>query len=528
MLAEVRLSIESISRPLLCNTTLHTRTDALTPIQNSNNLTMHFSTLPLLASLVSSAVAAETVLGVYIFSRHGDRTAKSTPPANLTDLGYQEVFTSGTYYRNRYVAGDATRRIFGINVDLVKQSQITASAPADTVLQSSAMGFLQGLYPPVGQTLGSNTLRNGTVIQSPLNGFQLIPLETVTTGTNSENSAWLQGSTNCANAQISSNNYFQSPEYLATFNSTKSFYTGVSPMINATFTAAQTSFKNAYTIFDLLNVASIHNSSDDFPNADLLTPNTFFQLRTLADQHEWGLAYNESDPIRAVTGSIIASEVVEALNGTISGKGKNKLNIQFGAYAGMLSYFGLANLTAASPNFYGVPDYASSLVWELVTNVTVSSSSFPTADDISVRFYFHNGTTSPTSEPIEFPLFGTGQSPLPWSQFTASMNKFAINSQKDWCTACGNSTGVCSPSALGEGDDSTIGSNSTSSSNSSSSGSGGISKAVAGVIGAVVTLAVILGLELLVILIAGLRVVSKKRLAGAGAGTTSGVAEPKA
>ena len=74
----------------------------------------------------------------------------------------------------------------------------------DNVLQTSGMGFLQGLYPPVGDTLGSQTLRNGTVVQTPLNGFQNIPLQVVSNGANSENSAWLQGSTNCANAQSKS------------------------------------------------------------------------------------------------------------------------------------------------------------------------------------------------------------------------------------------------------------------------------------------------------------------------------------
>ncbi|KAK5202745.1 hypothetical protein LTR41_011520 [Exophiala xenobiotica] len=473
---------------------------------------MHYTTLPLLL-LLSSQISAENLLGVYILSRHGDRTAKSTPPANLTDLGYQEVYTSGAYYRSRYISSDATRRIHGMNTDLVKQSQITASAPTDTVLQNSAMGFLQGLYPPVGDSLASNTLRNGTVVQSPMNGYQLIPLETVTTGTNSENSAWLQGSSNCANAQLSSDRYFTSAQYLAILKRTRSFYDGVSAMINRTFTANQTNFKNAYTIFDLLNVASIHNSSDNFPSADLLTTETFFQLRTLADQHEYGLAYNESEPIRAVTGSVIAAQVVDALNGTIAGRGKNKLNVQFGAYAGMLSYFGLANLTSASSDFYGVPDYASSLVWELVTNSSVSSTAFPTPDEISVRFYFHNGTTSNTSEPTEFSLFGSNQSPLPWSDFVTGMNKFAIYSQKDWCRACGNSTGQCGAAALGEDDSSSLGS--SSSSNHSSSGAGGMSKAVAGVIGAMVTLGVILGLGLLIMLVGGLRVVSKKRHAGA-------------
>ena len=471
---------------------------------------MYLSAVITALTVASIASAQETVLGVYIFSRHGDRTAKSTPPTNLTDLGYQEVFTSGTYFRNQYVASDAPRRIHGINTDLVKQSQITASAPVDTVLQNSAIAFLQGIYPPVGQTLGSNTLRNGTVVQSPLNGYQLIPLETVETGAGSEDAAWLQGATSCANAQISSNNYFISQDYLDTLARTKPLYESVSPMVDRTFTPAKTSYKNAYTIWDLLNVASIHNSSDNFPNADLLTPELFFQLKMLAGKHEFNLAYNESEPIRAITGSIIANEVVEALNETITGKGKSKLNIQFGAYAGMFSFFGLANLTAVSPDFYGVPDYASSLTWELVTNATVSGSDFPPQDEISVRFLFHNGTTSQFSSPTEYPLFGQSVSPLPWSDFVAGMNKFSIKSQTEWCHACGNSTGVCSSAALTDSGDAP----STSSiNNDKSSHSGGISKSVAGVIGAIVTLAILLLVGLLVILVGGFRLVSKKRLA---------------
>jgi uncharacterized membrane protein YgcG len=301
---------------------------------------------------------------------------------------------------------------------------------------------------------------------------------------------------------------------------TNNFYAGMEQYVSGTFAANQTNFKNAYTIYDLLNVASIHNASVALPdNADM------FQLRTLADQHEFGLAYNESEPIRAVTGSIIAAQVAQALNGTITGKGKNVLNIQFGAYAGMLSYFGLTNLTTVSPNFMGVPDYASSLVWELVTNATVSNTSYPTASDIGVRFYFHNGTTSDISEPTEFPLFGSGRSPLPWNEFVSSNAKFSIGSQAQWCSACGNSTGVCSPAALSDsGSGSLSGSSGASpSSSSSSGGGGGISKAVAGVIGAMVTLGVILGLELLFVLVGGFRLVSKKRLARTASGSSASI-----
>ena len=201
----------------------------------------------LLALTFSLSNAAETVLGVYIFSRHGDRTPKILPPANLTDLGYRQIFDSGTYFRNRYISSSASSRIAGVNADLVQQSQLAASAPLDTVLINSAQGFLQGLYPPVGSTLGSQKLRDGTTVEAPLDGYQLIPIQQVTTGAASEDSAWLQGASNCAKATISSNQYYSSSEYMSLLNSTADFYKSLVPVVNGTFKADDVSYKNAYT-----------------------------------------------------------------------------------------------------------------------------------------------------------------------------------------------------------------------------------------------------------------------------------------
>lgn len=369
------------------------------------------------------------------------------------------------------------------------------------ILMRMPPGFLQGLYPPVGSTLSTSSLRNGTEVQAPMNGYQLIPVNTISNGAGSEDAAWLQGQTNCAKAQVSSNNFYHSPEYMALLHSTQPFYDYVSPMVNQTFSPAQTSYNNAYTIFDVLHVASIHNAT--FPSSDLLDEETLFQLQTLADSHEFGLAYNESDPIRAITGAVIAAEVITALSNTVASQGKStKLTIQFGAYAGMLSLFGLANLTSASSDFYGVPDYASSLTWELITNSSIDP--FPPTDEISVRFLFHNGTSSNSSEPIAYPLFGQSETVLPWSDFVTSMNKFSISGQRAWCDACGNSTGSCAP----------LSSSADSPSSDTSDSGGGMSKVVAGIVGAIVTLAVILLVEILAVLLGGLRVFSKRRLAG--------------
>ena len=191
--------------------------------------------------------AQDTILGVYIFSRHGDRTAKVLAPTSLTDLGYAEIYQSGQYFRERYVAANASAQIAGISSNAVALAQITVSAAQDNVLMNSAQGFLQGLYPPVGQNLSTQTLRNGSSVSAPMDGYQLIPIETVESGTDSEDSSWLQGSTNCLNAEISSNEYVYSQNYTATLANTTAFYQSLAPVVNSTFGPNDISFKNAYT-----------------------------------------------------------------------------------------------------------------------------------------------------------------------------------------------------------------------------------------------------------------------------------------
>jgi hypothetical protein len=200
------------------------------------------------------------------------------------------------------------------------------------------------------------------------------------------------------------------------------------------------------------------------------------------------------------------------MNTTITGQSAQPIGIQFGAYASFLSFFGLAQLPAASVNFTGLNGYASAMLFEIVTNATVTSTSYPSVDDISVRFLFSNGSAAYAEYPLNvYPLFGQNETLLPWTTFASEMNKFAIGTQSAWCTACGNSTGVCA--------DATAASATPSASASpTSSKSGGMSKAVAGVIGAMVTLAVVLGIEALIMLVAGLRLVSK---------SSAGIASPQ-
>ncbi|KAH6998181.1 histidine phosphatase superfamily [Ilyonectria sp. MPI-CAGE-AT-0026] len=462
------------------------------------------SKLSLLLALTSlSLTTAEDVLGLYVFHRHGDRTAKAWKPVNLTALGADQVYSSGSFYRKRYIDSAADGKVQGVSSDTAVLSQIAVTAPVDNVLQNSALVFLQGLYPPTGHV---ELLANGSRVEAPFAGYQYIPVNSIdnaASAQDSENSAWLQGNSGCTNAEVSSNDYLSSSEYSSTYDSSNAFYTKLLPVINGTYTKDEANFKNGYSIFDLINVAQIHNTS--IPSDNLLTESTVDELYNLASIHEWNLAYNSSAPVRSIAGSVLAGQILEALTPLAEREAGNpKLNIQFGAYGTFMAFFGLAKLYKAHTDFMGICNYASSMVFELVTNATN-----PTTDDVSVRFYFSNGTAA-ENEPTLFPLFGQDKTTLSWDDFKTGMTDFAIEDTDHWCKLCGNTDSTCSAS------NSTSSSNSDDASSQSSDDSGnGISKPVAGVIGALVTLAVILGLQAAALLFGGLRLVKKSSLAPA-------------
>lgn len=269
-------------------------------------------------------------------------------------------------------------------------------------------------------------------------------------------------------------------------------------------------------VFDLVNVATIHNTS--IPGDHLLDRPTLARLYDLASVHEWNLAYNASEPVRAIAGSVLAGQVVDALQDIVDGKSSApRFNAQFGAYGTFMAFFGLAQLPAASPDFYGICDYASSMAFELVTSVAGAK---PKPEDIGVRFLFANGTAAEKGLKA-FPLFGQSKDLLPWADFKAGMGKFAIADTAHWCTLCGNTDGKCAGNSTSSGGGAT-------SQDADGSGSGsGVSRPVAGVIGALVTLVVVLGLQAAVMLFGGLRLVKKSTLAGARRGAETSEAGVK-
>ncbi|KAH7391860.1 histidine phosphatase superfamily [Pyrenochaeta sp. MPI-SDFR-AT-0127] len=421
---------------------------------------------------------AETILGVTVFTRHGDRTSKHYKGYNLTNLGFQQNYNVGASYRDIYISSDSDKQIHGISENKAVNSQIYASAPDQAVLLNTATAFLQGLYPPL-QNLGSDggvqTLNNGEQVMTPLEGYQYLVLH----GENSDSpdTVWLKGDEECPPATTSIKNFKSSEIFKQREQETKDFYASFWDAMRGVYDYQESnmSYANAYDIFDLLNVARIHNSS----LANATSTEDLARLRTLADSAEFGSSYDAEDKARSIGGQAFAGGILAQLASIVSSKGKLKFSLLAGSYDTFQSFFGLSNLTSVSPDFFGLPEYASTMAFEIFTSENVTS--FPsTSDDLRVRFLFRNGSITGES-PRVFPLFGGQDTSLPYGEFVSKMQKFAITSPEQWCGICKSELLFCEAySARDASTEQTAERNGT-----------GMSNTVAGVIGAMVTLGVV-------------------------------------
>lgn len=436
----------------------------------------------------------------------------------MTNLGAMQVYDTGSYYRNRYIADDAAHKILNVSSDEVVPSQLWASAPDQGVLFQTATNFLQGLYPPLDSldsALAVETLTNGTETVSPLNGYQFILVHGEDTLT--PDTIWIKGDDQCPVYSAAEASYADSEEFRTTYEETLPFYETMVPFLGDIMGAENVSYEQAYDVFDLLNVASIHNESV----AERLAPEDLDQLRYLANQWEWNHNFNASMPDRSIGGMTLAGGLLRQLDSVVSGGARVKFSLMAGSYDTQMSFFGLTNLSAASPDFEGLPNYAATLAFELF--VEDDDATAFSEDDLRVRFLFKNGTSDPELTP--FPLFGGDDLSMPYADFVDELSSRAIMQVGEWCDRCASKAAFCD-TASATSSSSSSSSSSAAASSGSSSGSG-LSNAAAGGIGAGVTLSVVALVGALAWVLTRRRRSSSIPASAAAAGTTAPAAEKK-
>jgi Histidine phosphatase superfamily (branch 2) len=462
----------------------------------SSTLAWALTSLHVLPS-VAQTVLREHIWSTVIYTRYGDRTPYILPTANtLTPLGARQMYSAGKKIRDRYLAstpGNGNTVIQGMSPFQLKNDEVSIVSLNDQFIVASAQAFMQGLYPPLQASSnatfinGQSQLANGSNILSPLDGYQYPQIDTVSAL--DLNSIWLMGANNCPIYSASRSEYFSSAFYEDLLATHSDFYHSLQPkFLNGIFGNSSVNYLNAYLIFDYLNYGSIHNSSflNDLSFEDLTT------AKILADNWIWAVFGNTSasgltpgDNIRAIAGRTLANRIVQALYGNINTLGSfDKMTLLFGGFEPMVSFAALSGLASEqNPQFLGIPEYGSSMVFELFSLTENDTDSYPSTTDLNVRFFFQNGTGD-RSRLVAYPLFGNGPSGISMtlSDFVGAMQKFMILSASDWCDTCASFSIFC-PALKGDGENRGSGSGRNKSRK-------GLNPVVAGVIGAVVTLAV--------------------------------------
>lgn len=275
--------------------------------------------------------------------------------------------------------------------------------------------------------------------------------------------------------------------------STNAFYQSLASSVFWAFEADELNYGNAWILWEYAAFEYQHNETlyqgGDFTDADLA------RLYTLASQQQWGFnTPDSSGTLKAMAGRTYASFVLQQFQHQIASNGSaEKLNLLFGSFEPMLAFFALSNLATgpSASRFNSLPLHGSTMTFELYSYAAMPMSQsqsipFPDTSELWVRFLFRNGTGS--SDPfIEYPLFGRGnsQDDMSWSDFVTGMGDFSLDDLVDWCLECSSGSLFCEALVLNY--NSEIGSGTETAKKAKT-----LSAPVAGVVGATITIALML------------------------------------
>lgn len=352
----------------------------------------------------------------------------------------------------------STGGIQGINATQAQATELNVMADAGGeggVIIDSANALLQGLYPPYNDTI---TLANGTMVSWGLNRAQLIPIETI----EPEQDVWMEGWSDCSAWSQYLQDLYASSDFKEKASVANQFYqTQASVLGNRPLT-----LENGYNIFDFANVESIHNATLS-PQLQPSLP----EYRYWADYHESSaFANSDASHIANIAGQSILPPLLDGINQIYNSTDPLKLTYLAASYKPFLSLFAMMGLSA--PLTTSLVDYASAAVFEVRSDATVTMR-------------FRNGTDG---DFITYPLFGSSSDSTPISELEAKLRPHSLDSLSSWCDKCSNSeTRGCATLAQLNG---TGGGDVEYASAASTTGRHHVSPVVAGVIGAMVTLAI--------------------------------------
>ncbi|KAG1779558.1 histidine phosphatase superfamily [Suillus placidus] len=368
--------------------------------------------------MVSTTTAAGLV-GVFLFVRHGDRTAYYQDPttynssqAYVTRLGEQQEFELGSFLRNTYLNPDSPSFVKNMSTDManIDQLVVRADGGGGNAIVNSAYALIQGLYPPTQKS--SIVLANGTTVLPPLGGYQYVPVQTLESWQGPSFTGWLD----CKYFQNHLARLYASSAFIDMSTTAEPFLTALKPYLGS----ISNNFTNMWNIYDHVNVQYTYNQT----YYETLPPTFLQQARYYAD---WVQRSVFTDSVNNGIGQIairgILPEVFYVLGNMTRPSNKVKMNIQETDYKQFISLFNVTNATLTDPDIAGIANYASAVALEF---------SQDSQGQYEVSMKFKNGTAD--SEFRQLKMFGNTS--ITFDSLSKHLYWTAINSTVEWCYAC--------------------------------------------------------------------------------------------
>ncbi|KAJ5587287.1 Histidine phosphatase superfamily clade-2 [Penicillium hispanicum] len=443
-------------------------------------------------ALIAAQDYTETVWGVFAYTIHGDNTPDvlaGPRPRSLSDYGASQLLTAGSAFRARYVASAGTSNstesaIQYISSIILDSRDVSVLSTTEQYDVASAIAFMQGLYPPPNLSNSTEALANGSTYTSPFNGYQYPQIMTL--GEADPQSVLVAGSAECDMHQAAEYEYQVSNEAQEIIQETDGFYANLWHLVlSGVYDESSATYANAVDISDYVEYEALHNKTALMQ----LSTDDIRRARWLADRYTW--ATNAQDTTSSnqsfigaaspIAGQTLAASIAQAFNLNIEAFGtQQKMTLLFGSDEPAVALASLIGLASdRQPNFYSRPAKGASLVFELFSfEADEVDPSYPGSDNLYVRFFLHNGTDSATKF-TPYPLFGNGpsQTYMRYSEFESELETFSVQSTQEWCLRCNSPSLFCT--GVLESHD------------SAPKGKKRMAPAVAGVIGAVIMLAII-------------------------------------
>ncbi|KAH7493605.1 histidine phosphatase superfamily [Fusarium oxysporum f. sp. albedinis] len=476
-----------------------------------------FAALPLAHGVIAqSAGTGEKVWAAVAFINHGERTPViANLRTVLTPEGAQQMLRQGTAFRARYIPDGVNDTDYqsiqiaylqNLKPDVIDNDDLDIITQTDEWVSTGALAFMQGFYPPSpnafdnstgGEEIAVNLASSDNKTEYPLDGYQYPSIRAP--GYYDPESTALQGTSRCSAWQTEiTTNLTQETGLDELYDSTLPFYQNLfsTAPFDGTIDIDYANLWNAYQLWEFVDYQYRHNETvhEGLKNANstLSFLNTYaLSMERAQNSYRGSDDDSELGTLYSVAGRTMAYKVASQFRSNIRwGSSYNKLTLMFGSLDPIVSFIQLSGLVTPDNMFQApwstLPKPGAALIFELFGEDPDDPDRQPATDSLRVRMSYRASADADESFQNQ-PIFKSGPDGITYSSFMQTMNNLGT-SPNQWCDVCGPTPApwciLVNSDSSNWGDDSSIG------------------PVIAGVIGAIIAIAV-LGVLLICLCVCG-------------------------